>query len=115
MDNDDAIVGTILSRRQAFALLGRAGAGLALGGLLSFDADAAFQAQAHQAVRLVASPALTEGPFFVDEKLDRSDLVGDTKRAAVVDAKPLALELTVYRLADGKYAPFASTRTRTSR
>ena len=106
MDNDDAIVGTILTRRDAFALLGKAGLGLAFGGLLAHDAEAAFQAQAHRAVKLVASPALTEGPFFVDEKLDRSNLIGDTTRAAVLDAVPLALELTVYRLADGKYAPF---------
>lgn len=106
MDNDDAIVGTILTRRDAFALFGKVGAGLAFGGLFAGDADAVFQTQAHRSVKLVASPALTEGPFFVDEKLNRSDLIGDTKRAAVVDAVPLALELTVYRLADGKYTPF---------
>ena len=108
MDNDDAIVGTILSRRDAFALLGRAGLALGFGGLLTHDADATFQAQAqaHQAVKLVASPALTEGPFFVDEKLNRRDLKAGTTRAAVVDAVPLALELTVYRIVEGKVAPF---------
>ena len=99
MDNDDATLGTILSRRETFALLGKAGAGLALGGLLTFDAEAAFQAQAHRAMRLVASPALTEGPFFVDEKLNRSNLLVGTDRKEVVDAVPLSLELTVYRLA----------------
>lgn len=105
MDNDDAIVGTILTRREGFALFGKAGLGLALSGLFAHDAEAAFQTKAHTTVRLVASPALTEGPFFVDEKLDRADLLAGTTRKAVVDAVPLALELTLYRLADGKYAP----------
>lgn len=105
MDNDDALIGTILTRRQTFALMGRTGLSLAFGGLLAHDAGAAFQAQAHGAVKLVASPALTEGPFFVDERLNRSDLLAGTTRKAVVDAVPLALELTVYRLADGRYSP----------
>lgn len=106
MDNDDAIVGTILTRREAFARLGRLGAGLALGGLLRLDADAAFQAQAHHAVKLVAAPALTEGPFFVDEHLNRSDLRAGTTRPTVADALPLTLEFAVLRLADGRYTPY---------
>lgn len=105
MDNDDAMVGRILSRREAFGLAAKAGMGAAFGGLLLGDADAALQAKAQKEVRLVASPALTEGPFFVDEKLNRSDLVGDTTRAAVVQAVPLTLAMTIYKLADGKYAP----------
>ena len=105
MDNDDATIGTILSRREALALVSRAGVGLAFGGALAFDAKAAFQAKAHRAVKLVASPALTEGPFFVDERLDRANLLEGTTRPAVVDGLPLALELTVYRLEGGGYAP----------
>ncbi|MGV3613755.1 MAG: intradiol ring-cleavage dioxygenase [Fimbriimonas sp.] len=105
MDNDDAIVGRILSRREALTLAARTGAGLMLGGVLAPSADAALQAKAQREVKLVASPALTEGPFFLDGKLDRSDLLADTKRPAVVEGLPLALAITIYKLANGKYAP----------
>lgn len=105
MDHDDATVGTILSRREALAIAARSGLGLAFGGLVLTDAEAAFQAKAAREVKLVASPAVTEGPFFVDEKLNRSNLIGDTSRASVKNGAPLALTFTLYRLANGKYAP----------
>ncbi len=105
MDHDDATVGTILSRREAFTLAARASLGLAFGGLILSDADAAFQAKAQREVHLVASPAVTEGPFFVDEKLNRSDLIGDTKRPSVVNGAPLTVTFTLYRLVDGKFSP----------
>lgn len=105
MDNDDAIVGRILSRREALALAGKGGLGLAFGGGMVRTADAALQAKAQREVQLVASPALTEGPFFVDEKLNRSNLLGDTTRVAVVRGAPLALTVTIYKLAKGRYSP----------
>jgi protocatechuate 3,4-dioxygenase beta subunit len=105
MDNDDATVGTILSRREALTLAARTSLGLAFGGLVLADADAAFQAKAQREVQLVASPAVTEGPFFVDEKLNRSNLLADTTRTAVVHGAPLTVTFTVYRLTNGKFAP----------
>src|SRR5579885_3493494 len=98
MDTDDAIAGTILTRREVFGRVARGGVGLALGGLLmgARDADAAYQAQARQAVKLVASPAVTEGPFFVDEKLNRSDLREGTTRPSVTNGVPLTLALNLY-------------------
>lgn len=52
----------------------------------------------------VLSPAMTEGPFFVDKALERADLVTGTGNPAVRDALPL--ELTI-RLVDaaGACAP----------
>lgn len=73
--------------------------------MLLRDADAVYQARAQQEVRLVASPALTEGPFFVDEMLNRSDLIGDTTRPSVKNGVPLLLAVRLYKLADGKFAP----------
>lgn len=105
MDNDDAIVGRIFSRREALTLAGRGGIGLALGGALFGGAEAAMQAKAARDVRLVAAPALTEGPFFVDEGLERSNLIGDTTRRTVVAGSPLTLAVTIYKLAGGKYTP----------
>jgi protocatechuate 3,4-dioxygenase beta subunit len=52
-------------------------------------------------VHLVASPSVTEGPFFVDEKLNRSDLVnagGGETRPSVASGLPLALAFQVYKL-----------------
>lgn len=105
MDNDDAIIGTILSRRETFGLLGKAGLGMAFGGLLTLDAEAAYQAKVHKAVKLVAAPAVTEGPFYVDEKLNRSNLLAGTTRPAVIHGVPLTLQIALFRISNGKYAP----------
>lgn len=48
---------------------------------------------------------MTEGPFFVDEKLNRSDLTADTQRPAVIQAAPLALTIAVYKLEADTYTP----------
>src|SRR5688572_3574253 len=104
MDVDDAMVGRILSRREVFATAARAGLGWTFGGVIVTAADAALQVKAQREVQLVATPALTEGPFFVDEKLKRSDLRAGTKRPAVIQGVPLDLTITVYRLDNGKFA-----------
>lgn len=49
----------------------------------------------------VLSPAMTEGPFFLDKALERADLVSGTANPAVRDAVPL--ELTI-RLLDARRA-----------
>lgn len=102
MDNDDAIVGRIFTRREALIAAAKAGFGLALTGGI---ARAAIRQPAPRRVHLVASPALTEGPFFVDENLNRSDLTAGTTRAAVRDGVPLALSFAVYKLADAEFKP----------
>lgn len=107
MENDDAIVGTILNRREVLAAVGKWGLGVIVGGALYSKAEAAFQEKARKEVKLVASPALTEGPFFVDEKLKRANLLTDTKRASVVKGIPLDFTLTLYRLVNGKFAPLS--------
>lgn len=91
--DDDRTIGTIHSRRTA--LMGAATAGLSL-----FGARAASRRAAPR-VDLVATPELTEGPFFVDTRLNRADLVGETDRRWVTEGLPLRLRLTVYEL-DGE-------------
>jgi protocatechuate 3,4-dioxygenase beta subunit len=49
-------------------------------------------------VHLAATPQVTEGPFFVDENLNRSDLVAGTDRPSVAKGLPLQLAFTVYDL-----------------
>src|SRR6202165_1006730 len=49
--------------------------------------------------RCVLTAALTEGPFFVDEKLNRSDIRTDPGSGAVAAGIPLALAVNVSRVA----------------
>lgn len=53
---------------------------------------------------------LTEGPFFVDEKLDRRDLRAGTKRSAVVGGKPLVINVKVMKLVGSAFVPFAGAQ-----
>lgn len=76
MENDDALVGTILSRRDALALAAGGGMRWLLGAIPGFSAAGELQEKAMRDVKLVVSPPLTEGPFFVDEKLERSESPG---------------------------------------
>src|SRR5512140_377731 len=43
----------------------------------------------------VLSPEMTEGPFFVDERLQRSNLVGTNAGPGLADAYPLMLVMTL--------------------
>ena len=113
MDNDDAQVGRILSRREVLALLGGSSVALlaacAPGALASPSptataqqtvATAATTAAASTAAAVLPScvvrPALTEGPYFVDEKLDRSDIRSDP--GAVRPGALLTLNFLVSRV-----------------
>lgn len=49
----------------------------------------------------VLSPEMTEGPFFVDERLQRSDLVGTDASAGLRDALPLALTIRLVNVRAG--------------
>jgi protocatechuate 3,4-dioxygenase beta subunit len=49
----------------------------------------------------VVRPALTEGPYFVDEKLDRSDIRSDPSTNAVKPGVPLALTFLVSHVSGG--------------
>ena len=103
MDHDDAQVGTILSRRRALGLLG-AGGGLAAASMLGGGpSDAAATALPACVVR----PAMTEGPFFVDEHLKRSDVRSDPASGKVEAGVPLALSFLVTRVGTGGCTPLS--------
>ena len=59
------------------------------------------------AMDIVATPAVTEGPFFVDEKLNRSDLIAGTTRASVANGVPLALQVNVFTISGGVATPLS--------
>jgi protocatechuate 3,4-dioxygenase beta subunit len=82
-----------LSRREAFRLVGAAGA-VALVGREIVGKPCAAQGT----VSCVVTPALTEGPYFVDEKLNRSDIRVDPSDNSVRPGVPLLLKMTVQRV-----------------
>jgi protocatechuate 3,4-dioxygenase beta subunit len=55
----------------------------------------------------VARPEATEGPYFVDERLERSDIRSDPATGAVKVGLPLALAFRVSRIENGACTPLA--------
>jgi protocatechuate 3,4-dioxygenase beta subunit len=53
----------------------------------------------------ILTAALTEGPFFVDEKLNRADIRSDPVTGAVAAGVPLALTFNVSRVASNACTP----------
>jgi protocatechuate 3,4-dioxygenase beta subunit len=116
LDSDDAQVGRILSRREVLALLGGSSVALiaacAPGALTSASPTATAQQTSAAATTAAAAssaaatvlpscivrPALTEGPYFVDEKLDRSDIRSDPGTGAVRPGALLTLNFLVSRV-----------------
>jgi len=54
----------------------------------------------------VLSPALTEGPYFVEEGLVRSDIRSDPGDGSVKDGRLLRLRLTVLKVSDSACTPY---------
>ena len=118
-DDDDAPIGRILSRREVLALLGGSCAALLAACTVSGPAASSASAQPVASVAASAAtsaaaaataaalpscivrPALTEGPYFVDEKLDRGDIRSDPGTGAVRPGALLALTFNVSRVAGG--------------
>ncbi|MCC6236812.1 MAG: intradiol ring-cleavage dioxygenase [Dehalococcoidia bacterium] len=139
MDNDDAQVGRLLSRREAIAFLGAAGiaaivgcgddvvevvpgaTGTAAGAsgsggssaatvaatAASTSASAASGAATPAVVQCVVRPEQTEGPYFVDEGLNRSDIRSDPASGALSDGVPLDLTFRVMRMNASACEPLA--------
>src|SRR5512137_1694328 len=97
MGSDDGTIGRVLTRREALALLGA-------GGLTALGAGG-HPAYAAAPGTCVVRPALTEGPYFVDVKLDRSDIRSDPTDGTLRPGAPLHLTLRLSRLTAGACAP----------
>ncbi len=57
----------------------------------------------------VLTPQQTEGPYFVDERMNRSDIRPDTTDGSVREGVPLTLTLNVQQVSGSTCAPLAST------
>ena len=116
IDDDDRPIGRILSRREVLALIGASGTAAFLaactpgGGASSAspassasagaNASAAATAIASAAVAsalpaCVVAPELTEGPYYVDVELERSDIRTNTADGVAAEGAPLTLDWIV--------------------
>jgi protocatechuate 3,4-dioxygenase beta subunit len=98
MDLDDLPIGRVLTRREALALLGSSSTLLLLGASSSAG-------PARPRYPCVVRPASTQGPYYVDEKLNRSDIRSDPSDGAVKQGAMLALTLNVSSIAKGTCSP----------
>jgi protocatechuate 3,4-dioxygenase beta subunit len=124
LDDDDRPVGRFLSRREILALFGIGGvavvaaacapgssgtpastgapsastAGSASAGASASASAAASASGVAGAPSCVVVPELTEGPFYVDTELERSDIRPDTTTGESVEGVPLVMTWFVSRL-----------------
>jgi protocatechuate 3,4-dioxygenase beta subunit len=122
-----------LTRREVLGAMGGVGAALLVGcnsnGVASGDggvaapdgaasaADGAAGADAGAAgsvdagtLDCVVTPSETEGPFFVDEKLERADITAGTTEPFVVNGMPLTLAFAVYKVSGQTCTPLSGAQ-----
>ena len=97
---ENRTIGHLLSRREVMLLLGGSAAYVMAGHLIPRWAVAGSQDPS-----CVVRPEQTEGPYFVDERLNRSDIRVDPTDGQVRPGTPLALTLVVSRLNAGDCLP----------
>jgi protocatechuate 3,4-dioxygenase beta subunit len=102
MDNDDHLIGRLLSRRDVVRLLGAAGAAALVQPRVSL---AGWQGTLPTAC--VVRPEMTEGPYFVPKALERSDIRVNTTTAAKRDGVALGMGFVVTQIAGGRCTPLA--------
>ena len=117
MDNDDRQIGYLLTRREALGIMGATGlmifSGCRPGGRPLTDTARAASTAATRAAGVggsatcVVRPELTEGPYFVDERLNRSDIRSDPSTGAIKPGVPLELSFNVSRFAANACTPLA--------
>src|SRR5882724_13364062 len=96
-------VGKEISRREAIGLLALAGAGVMLGcgggksTASTTSTSTATTTTGTGNAACILTPELTVGPYFVDEKLNRSDLTTDTTDTNVTNGVPLTLQLFIMK------------------
>ena len=112
--DDDQPIGRVLSRREVLALLGGAGATLIVGTgftRLNISQQAGTATPVATSVpSCVVRPELTEGPYFVDEQLNRSDIRVEPSDGSIVDGIPLYLKFRVSNVSANACMPLAGAQ-----
>ncbi|MBE2183302.1 MAG: intradiol ring-cleavage dioxygenase [Anaerolineae bacterium] len=110
LHDDDKPIGRVLTRREILKLFGGASAGLIAGAgfvrMVAAQSGTATPAITGTAVpTCVVKPALTEGPYFVDEMLNRSDIRIDPSDDSVQEGALLKLIYHITNVTDGICEP----------
>ncbi|MBH0179369.1 MAG: intradiol ring-cleavage dioxygenase [Nitrospira sp.] len=106
MEDQSKPSGHILSRRKVVRLLGATGAlWLTGGGLVPKRAFAGTEESA-----CIVRPEQMEGPYFVDERLHRSDIRSDPADGRVKPGVPLALTFQVMSVQAGQCRPLSGAQ-----
>jgi protocatechuate 3,4-dioxygenase beta subunit len=96
-EKDDQETGRILTRREVFSILsGVAGAGI-LGSVA--------QGSVNPVPGCVGRPEQTEGPYYLETNLNRSDIRSDPSDGSLAEGVPLLLEFRVSRVSGEGCAP----------
>src|SRR5688572_4539414 len=103
-NHDDRTIGHILSRREVLALFGAAGYSWIAGSPLTA------QGRPPGGSGCVVRPEQTEGPYFVDEMLNRSDLRSDPSDGSIRPGTALELTLVVSRLSGNACTPLSNVQ-----
>lgn len=98
--NDDTPIGRVYSRREALRLLGLAGSAWLAAGWPWAGASAAATPQC------IVRPEQTEGPYFVDDILNRANLI----TADAGQGTPMNLRIQVSEVGPAQCAPLAGAR-----
>ena len=112
-DDDDRLIGRVLSRREVLALMGAGTVAVAVAACAPGSSASSSATPAGTAIASAPSPAassaaaasslpscvvvpeLTEGPYYVNENLDRSDIRTDTSDGSVSEGAVLTLDWVV--------------------
>jgi protocatechuate 3,4-dioxygenase beta subunit len=111
--DDDKPIGRILSRREMLRLLGGASAAVVVGtgiGNLALTQAQTVTPVATAIPSCVVKPALTEGPYFVDDQLNRSDIRIEPSDGSVKDGMLLNLIFSVSDVSANTCAPLAGAQ-----
>src|SRR6266542_1880879 len=107
MDHDDTPIGRVLTRRDALAILGASGVALIAGSTFGQTR----RISPYPVVpSCIARPEQTEGPYFVDERLNRSDIRSDPSEGVLKPGAPLLLALAVARVRGRGCTPLAGAQ-----
>jgi protocatechuate 3,4-dioxygenase beta subunit len=105
MSKDNSGMQRLLARRRALALIGAGGASVLTGASSWVRA-----ARGDAALACVARPQQIEGPYFIDERLNRSDIRSDTLTKVLSPGVPLYLTFRVSRSEDGGCVPLSAAQ-----
>jgi protocatechuate 3,4-dioxygenase beta subunit len=115
--DDDKPIGRLLSRREMLLLLGGASASALLAACipnqLAQIVEATIETTSSSSAALpscVVRPALTEGPYFVDVDLNRSDIRIEPSDGSIKEGLPLQLRFRVSNVAEDSCSPIAGAQ-----